>query len=132
MDPRIKSLLIIFITLAIGFGAGFVTSGWLVRQRFQSMRKMIENKEDFQQHLARVAEATPEQMEAIAPILEEYHEEMRFAQREMFQEMRQRSDSLREKLRPFLSDDQIEKVVQEMRWRRPRGKGRQGPPRPGE
>ncbi|MEZ4825659.1 MAG: hypothetical protein R3C61_05095 [Bacteroidia bacterium] len=127
MYSQIKPITIILLTLAIGFAAGFLTSGYIVKKRFEQMRKIMDDKAHFENYFSEIAKANPAQMEKIKPILEKYHEEVHAAQRGFFSQMRERSDSLRVELRPYLSDEQIEKVIQSMRFRGKRNMRRPGP-----
>ncbi|MDX2247630.1 MAG: hypothetical protein SF052_12675 [Bacteroidia bacterium] len=138
MDPRIKPILIILLTLVIGFAAGFISSGWIVKKRFENMRKIMDDQAHFENFFSQIAQADPEQMAKIRPILEKYHEEVRQSQRIFFTQMRERSDSLRLQLKPYLTEEQIEKVIQEMKFRGRKRNHRQpeglrppeGPPMP--
>ncbi|MEZ4775037.1 MAG: hypothetical protein R3D00_17770 [Bacteroidia bacterium] len=138
MYTRIKPIAIILLTLAIGFAAGFISSGWIVKKRFENMRKIMDDKAYFENFFSEMANADPEQMNKIRPILETYHQEVQASQKVFFSQMRERSDSLRLQLKPYLSEDQIEKVIQAMHFRGRKRKHQRpegfpppgGPPRP--
>ncbi|RMG56815.1 MAG: hypothetical protein D6722_25790 [Bacteroidetes bacterium] len=132
MNTKIKALLLIGLTLLIGFGAGFLANGWYVRQRFEKARTMARNPDDFMARLERDLNLDAETLEAIRPIFRTHHERMRDLSDGFRQDVREEMDQLRRELAPHLTQDQIELLNRRILMRRGGGPGPHPGPRPPE
>lgn len=110
MNQNIKSILLISLTLAIGFVAGFMTHGQLSQNRFQQMRSRMGKPNGYIEYMKRVMEVTEEQdvyvqpiLELFAPIMKEHHHQFR-------REVKLMIDSLSTELSPYLEKEQLEKL----------------------
>ena len=108
MTDRTKSFLIIFITLFIGFIAGFLTSSSLSRYRLSDLRGSMRAQEKFEVTIAKSLQLDEAQIEAIHPVISKHFPEIRQMQRDFGATMRTKMDSLKSDLKPHLRSEQIE------------------------
>ena len=130
MNSRIKPIIIIFTTLFIGFGAGFLTSGMVARYRLDHFKGFMAKEEVFERNMGKMINASPEQMDSIRPILRKHFPGIHETQKEFGRAMRSKMDSLRTDLKPYLNEEQIELLLRRPPFRRPKGRRRPGGPPP--
>ncbi|MCF6170179.1 MAG: YhcB family protein [Bacteroidales bacterium] len=124
MNEKIKFTAIILGTLIIGFVIGFLTNGRLVKSRIDRMQSFYTEK-GANRAFVHVLEPTPAQMEKIRPILQEHAVE----NRDLLFTYREDQEALflhlEDELRPYLTDEQMEKLEElKHRWQgRFQGKG---------
>jgi len=138
MNDKIKFTGIIIGTLLIGFVIGFLTNGRLVKSRIDRMQSFYTEK-GADRAFMRVLDPTPEQMEKIQPILRRHAQQNRELLNQHRGEQQALFLELEEELKPFLTQEQIEKLNDlKQRWRqrfnrqggRGRGQGHRGGPPP--
>lgn len=123
---KTKTILIIALTLIIGFIIGFFTSGRIARQRMKHFRDMMDKPKQETLHLMRRLDLTSDQENQIRPILDS----MLPIQAQLRKEHKTQMDSARaimfNQLKPLLNDAQIKKVerIQRMAPMTPDRKGR--------
>ncbi len=126
MKSHIKPFIVILMTLVIGFGLGIFTSGYFFKQRVDRFTR-VAREEGFIKHHVEMLEATETQQSEIRPILEKHYRVLE----EYRNGIRMQFDSMRMELRPYLTEEQLEKMKQRRRKMRRPGKRRKGPPPPG-
>lgn len=120
MSPQIKSILLILLTLAIGFAGGFMTHGKLVQNRFEQVRTKMGKSNGHIEYMAGVLELTEEQKVIVQPILEEFAPKMHKQHRQFRSEVKVMMDSLSEELSPHVTEDQLDKLKKRFHRNRPR------------
>ncbi|MDW3647494.1 MAG: hypothetical protein R8P61_10540 [Bacteroidia bacterium] len=118
MNPKITSILLILLTLMIGFAGGFITRQTLHDNRMKEMREKFSKKDGHVEYFKRVMEITPEQEAAVQPILEDYAPRVHQHMRRFWDEARLRTDSMAIELAPHISEDQIEKLKRRLNRKR--------------
>lgn len=128
MKRKITYTALLLVTLSIGFIIGFLVNGRLVRSKVQDLHNYY-TPAGFHRQLFRTIEPTPEQIDQIKPILNQYAAknsellvEFKHNQYDLYEE-------LIEELEPYLTEQQIERL-QEMP--RTRNLGRINQPQPNE
>lgn len=137
MNNKIKFTGIIIGTLLIGFVIGFLANGRLVKSRIDKMQNFYTEK-GANQAFIRVLDPTPEQMEKIRPILQRYAQQNRELLTNHRIEQQAFFLELEDELRPFLTQEQMERLEDlKGRWhqrfkrsgeKRSKGSGRRGGP----
>ena len=127
MTPKVQSIILTLLTLAIGFVAGFMVNSFLFQNRVKQIRDRMGNPDGYIHHICRIVDASPQQCEEIQPILEAHHPRMREINKKFGRDMRASLDSLSKQLEPILTPAQIEKLKQPMKRRKGRW-DRHGPP----
>jgi len=118
MDTKLKSIIIIFLTLAIGFSAGFLTQSMLHNNRMKQLREKMGKTEGYVEYLKRVSDISAEQEVAVSPILERFAPRLYEHNKQCRNEVRQMVDSLTVELSPYLDANQIEKLKKKFIRRR--------------
>lgn len=138
---KIKSILIIAGTLIIGFIIGFLTNGFLTRQKFESFVRQGSH-DAFKYRMMEIIHPDESQVKDIEPILEKFAEEAHDNIEASKQQMKELHEALMDDLKPYLNRDQLERLERANErfrdvWERPqgpmhskpRGPGRHGPGR---
>ena len=120
MTPKIQSIILTVLTLAIGFVAGFMVNSLLFQHRVDQIRNRMGDPRGYIHHICQIVDASPEQCEEIQPILESHHPRMREINKRFGRDMRASLDSLAEQLAPILTPEQLEKLKKPMRRRKGR------------
>lgn len=110
MNLQIKAILLILLTLAIGFAGGFLTHGWLSQNRFEQMRSKMGKSKGYVEYMVRTMELTEDQKEVVQPILEEFAPKMHAHHRQFRSEVKVMMDSLAQDIAPHVSDEQLAKL----------------------
>lgn len=127
--------ILIIVTLLIGFGLGFITSGRMFDKRVERFVGMTRGEEGFKAFYYDVVDPTAEQKEQLDSILSDHFERMMQHRRVIREEM----NRLQQALDPVLTDAQKEKLSKLRRLERngppagvfPRSRPRrEGPPPP--
>lgn len=136
LSPRTKSVLILLLTLLLGAVLGALVNAWLAHQRFDRLRS-LRTEPGFIRVMERAIEPQDAaQQEAIRAVLEQTADRMNAIQRERREEMRALVDSMKAQLAPVLTERQMDRLEQRLRFggpapdvpfRRP-GFRREGPP----
>jgi hypothetical protein len=122
MNSPIKPIIILLLTLVIGFGLGIFASGYFFKQRVDRFTR-VARKEGFIRHHVEILEATETQRTTLRPILEKHYQ----ALEEHRDAIRNQIDSMRKDIQPYLTDEQIEKLKERKRRKRPRKNRSCGP-----
>ena len=127
---KFKIILVVAGLLLTGFVAGFLTNRQLVRNHIHRVRQW-DREEQFGDRILQRVEATPEQREALRPVLERYGEKYHELTLDQRQTRKAFFDSLHLEMSPYLDSLQQEKLERVRRYiqrgpvRRP---GPDGPP----
>ena len=127
MDTKVKSLLLIGLTLLIGFGAGFVANGWYVRYRLEQARSLVRDQGRFLERIEDELRLDPETRAAIKPVLRDHHARMRTLSETFRGQVGTEMDSLRAALAPHLTPEQIDALSRRLMMRRGGPPGARGP-----
>ena len=114
--PRFRAILVLTGTLLLGIVLGVLLTGYIVRQRFAVLELMREES-GFVQIVEDAVEPTPEQQEAIRPILRDAREGMIDNLTTMRSRMAAHIDSTLERLDPHLDDEQMARARDVLRVR---------------
>lgn len=109
MNYKIKYTAIVTGILLIGFVIGFLTNGRLVRSRIEKIQNFYTEK-GVDRGFIRALDLTPDQMENIGPILQKHAEQNRNLVDSHRQEQQALFLDLKNKINPFLSEEQKEKM----------------------
>jgi hypothetical protein len=123
---KTKSILILVLTLIIGFAIGFMTNSHLTKNRIQSFVKM-GTTDGFKERLYRVIKPDEMQRSEIEPILEKYAGEIHEAVNISREKMKTINGQMMQELEPYLNDDQVERVLK-VQERMGRGRSDHRPP----
>ena len=130
---QLKITSIILGLLLIGFASGFFTHRYLVGQQLERAKVFGRGGPQFGQHMLDKIEASPEQRDQLAPILQEFGQKMKTQSRENRMQHKMIMDSMHQAIKPYLDEKQVE-TLQELsrRFKERRRKGpppgREGPP----
>jgi hypothetical protein len=125
---KTKSIIILIVTLIIGFAIGFMTNSHLTKNKIQSFVKM-GTSDGFKERLYRVIKPDEIQRGEIEPILERYAGEIHEAVNISRKKMKDINEQMMQELEPFLNNDQIERMVK-VQERIGRGRSDHRPPGP--
>ena len=117
-----KPVLIIAITLVIGFFLGFLTSGIIRNQQLKRFRS-FSSAEGFKYRTLRMVEPTEEQMKDLLPVLDKFAKKSQDVRKEYAKEFRNLLKEYHSELKPLLTDEQIQKM-ESFSQRKPPYKGR--------
>lgn len=128
-----RPILIVAITLIIGFVIGFLVNGQITRQRFKSFMNQ-EYNHAFKHRMMEIIRPDESQVKEIEPILDEYAEKVHVRLRESKEDMKSLHDEMMEEIEPFLNEHQMQRLNEaQSRFDRHKNRGhRQSvPPRGG-
>lgn len=117
-----KPVLIIAITLVIGFFLGFLTNGIIRNQQLKRFRS-FSSAEGFKYRTLKMVEPTEEQMKDLLPVLDKFAKKNQDVRKEYAKEFRNLLKEYHSELKPLLTDEQIKKM-ESFSKRRPSYKGR--------
>lgn len=109
MDLRIKNTLIVVGTLLIGIIIGFLVNGRLTSMRMDNMRQNFIER-GMERQLMNTINPSPEQMEKIMSVFNDFEEKRR---RQLFKhrdEQREIFEEFENELKPYLSSEQLERL----------------------
>lgn len=106
---KTKSILIIALTLILGFLLGILSTGMIQRAQFKKIRN-FQTERGFGNHIIHIIEPTDNQLESIQPILDKYGKEIRSTGKAFRNEMKILMDSMHQELRPFLTEEQFKRM----------------------
>ncbi len=109
MNTKLKYTLAFVVVLLIGFALGFLVSGRLIHNRVNHMQKYFTEK-GFRYEFMRVLRPSPEQMQKMRPVLEDYAQKNRENMMFFRGQQQQLMKNLHHDLRPFLSPKQIKRL----------------------
>ena len=125
MNMKTKPILIIIVTLVIGFVIGVLTSAQLRHHRMRSVR-VFTSERYFREIIYREVQPTEDQVKLLEPIFERYGKEGRELQRDFRKKFDAHNVKYWEEIKPILTDEQIEIIdnfyrhrMEEMRRFRP-------------
>ncbi|WNJ19385.1 hypothetical protein [Pontibacter sp. G13] len=127
MNNKIQAVIIIFMTLIIGFGAGFVASGNFFRDKVRKYQGAMNHEEQFMDMLINVADLSDEQIEQIKPVVGEHHQRMRGYNRTFRDSMMHERKIFHEELGQYLDEAQLREVKEHLRIHRKKRKMRHKP-----
>lgn len=106
-----KAIIIIIITLILGFVIGMLTSAQLRHKRMRSVR--IYSERYYTGHMYKIIEPSEEQREVLDEIINQFAEKNRELQIEFRKEFGEIMDELWNETKPFLTKEQIEKLEEQ-------------------
>ncbi len=109
MNTKLKYTLAFAVVLLIGFVLGFLVSGRLIHSRVNHMQKYYTEK-GFRYEFMRLLHPSPEQLQKMRPILEDYAQKNRENMMFFREQQRQLIKNLHHDLRPFLSTEQVRRL----------------------
>ncbi len=118
MNTKLKYTLAFAAVLLIGFILGFLVSGRLIHSRVNRMQKYYTEK-GFRYEFMRLLNPSPEQLQKMRPILEDYAQKNRENMMFFREQQRQLIKNLHHDLKPFLSTEQVRRL-EIMEYRRMR------------
>jgi len=126
MNHKIKYTAIVFGILLIGFVLGFLTNGRLVKYRIEKMQNFYTEK-GVDRGFIRALDLTSDQMEEIGPILREHARKNRNLLHRHREDQQILFQELKAEIKPFLTEEQVEKLDSFKRsWqKRFKGEGQQ-------
>jgi hypothetical protein len=128
-----RPILIVAITLIIGFVIGFLVNGQITRQRFKSFMNQ-EYNHAFKHRMMEIIRPDQSQVKEIEPILDEYAEKVQERLRKSKEDMKSLHEEMMEEIEPYLNEHQMLRLKEaQARFERNknRGHGPKGPPRGG-
>ena len=124
MKTRTKSVLIILGTLIIGIVLGGILTGAIVRHRLNRIAES-QTRPGFVKIMEHIIKPTDKQKKQIEPILKKSAHRLYQLHLGCKQEMIQFGDSMRSELKPYLTDEQFNRLTRKMHhheheheWRR--------------
>ncbi|MBT8401612.1 MAG: hypothetical protein KJO98_14135 [Rhodothermia bacterium] len=128
MSPRTKSILLLLATLIIGLLLGALINGYFVRQRLDRLGSLM-TRDGYSSRLIEVVNpSNEEQREALRSVLDGASPKAIEIMRESRQAMRALNDSVKAELEDILTEEQMARLEEHLRFRR-RGPWRDGRPR---
>ena len=133
MNTKLKYTLAFVVVLLIGFALGFLVSGRLIHSRVNRMQKYYTEK-GFRYEFMRLLHPSPEQLEKMRPVLEDYAQKNRENMMFFREQQQQLIKNLHHDLKPFLSPGQVKRLEimehRRMRFMRngPMSRSRMHPP----
>lgn len=109
MSNRMKSGIVIGLTLLLGFALGMLVTSTLHRRRFENLRR-LQHPGGIAAHILHEARPDREQRQQLRGILKRYEPRLRDMRRTHQEEMRQVLDSLRSELGDVLTPDQLRRL----------------------
>jgi len=131
---KIKSFIIIIITLVLGIILGGLGSGYLRAKKMKDVRSYT-SVEGFTYRFLKVLEPTEEQKEQIVPIIKKFSKENDKLRKDYRDDFRQLMKDFRDELYPLLTEQQIKKLEEFRPKHRSGGEDRRVPrsdEKPGE
>ena len=128
---KIKSIIIIVVTLALGMVLGGLGSGYLRAKKMKEVRSYA-SVEGFTYRFLKIIEPTEEQKKQIVPIIKKFSEENDKLRKEYRDDFRQLMKQFRDELHPLLTKEQIQKLEEYRPKRRSGGDDRRDPHRDGK
>ena len=125
MQPKTKSILLITGVLLIGIIIGALGSTLLTKNMWKERVSRFRTPEGFTERILDRIDPDPDKREAVENILLEQHQNLtkKFEQTRM--EMEAHVDSVLQKLKPLLNEEQMERATKILK-RRPRHMGKPG------
>jgi len=108
MNTKLKYTLAFVVVLLIGFILGFLVSGRLIHNRVNRLQKYY-TKQGFRYEFMRVLHPSPEQLQRMRPILEEYAKKNRENMILFRAQQKQLMKNLHNDLKPFLTPEQVKR-----------------------
>ena len=106
---KVKPIIIISSTLIIGFAIGFLTSSMISHQRMKEFRS-FNSVESFKRRTIHLIEPTETQMKEILPVIDKYAKEMNQIRKDFGKEFFTIMKNFHSDIKPFLTEEQIEKL----------------------
>jgi hypothetical protein len=134
MQPNTKSILLISSVLIIGIIIGALGSTFLTKNMWKERVSRFRTPEGFTERIIDRIDPDPDKRKAVEKILLEQHQKLSKKFEKTRMEMESHVDSVLQKLKPLLNEEQMERATQILRrrpphMRKPRGEFRR-PPRP--
>jgi uncharacterized membrane protein (DUF106 family) len=106
---KVKPVIIISITLIIGFAIGFLASSMISHQRMKRFRS-FNSVESFKRRTIHLIEPTEEQNKEILPLIDEYAKKMNQIRKDFGKEFFTLMKEFHNEIIPFLTEEQIERL----------------------
>jgi hypothetical protein len=113
MKSKIKSFLILIITLLIGIAIGFEISEIDIKKHFEAMDS-FKKPEGFIKIFEGIIKPDPNQKEVVDSILFKYYEKMERIRHSGMEEITNMMDSMNVELKKNLNNEQISRLSEEM------------------
>ena len=123
-----RPILVIAITLIIGFVIGFLVNGQITRQKFKKFMTQEYNMA-FKHRMMEIIRPDESQEKEIEPILDDYAGKVHDRLKESKEELKLLHEELTEEIEPYLNEHQIQRLHEAQLRFEKRKKG--GPPMPG-
>ncbi len=120
LQTKTKSIILISTVLLLGIILGGLSARYLIDSRIKNFERM-RHPEGFAHVFDRMLNLSDEQTEAVQEVMEKHHERFLLLSTEHMAQIQEEMDLLREELSPYLTDDQIDRLVHRMS---PPGPGR--------
>lgn len=104
-----KPVLIVLVTLIIGFAIGFLTSSIITQQQMKRFRS-FNSVDAFRRITIGFVEPTEEQKKEILPLINEYGKKMDQVRKDFGKEYFNLMKEFHDAVKPYLTPEQIEKL----------------------
>ena len=112
MDYKVKSYVMLSIIFVFGFLAGMLVKDLLIKSPFEQIKNMRVIG-GFAKRMENVLELSQQQREKIEPILRRYDGKFHELAESRMNEITILTDSLKAELKPYLSEEQIQRLGDE-------------------
>lgn len=122
MNTKTKSYLLLLTTLIIGFGAGFLANGFLVKRKLTRMHQMMSQQATFTQQVMSGTQLTPEEKALVEPILAAHFQQIKTLQQTHRTELKDTFQKLKSELSTVLPQEKVQEMTHALRLRRHRNR----------
>lgn len=112
MDNKVKSRLILLVTLLIGVILGMVLQSFIMKWHFEKRVNRLRTARGFTERFERIIQPTDEQRPEVERILENHFQHIQKRMRKPFQELQAQLDTLEMELSKVLTPEQMERLKQ--------------------
>ena len=119
MKKRYQIIILVSVTLIIGFAIGFLVHGRMVSQRINTMKNYY-NETGFGREIMRIIQPTEEQRAQIVPIFREYAQKNRDLIETYHEDQGELFKELKEEVDKYLTEEQIKRLDDHRNSRKPR------------
>jgi hypothetical protein len=120
MQPKTKSILLISSVLIIGIIIGAIGSTLLTKNMWKERVSRFRTPEGFTERILDRIDPDPDKRDAVEKILLEQHQQLTKKFENTRMEMKAHVDSVLQKLKPLLNEEQMERATKILKRRPPR------------
>lgn len=106
MSIKIKSILIIVLTLVAGVAIGFFVGTMCCENKINKYKKMYK-KDDFKEHIYSIVNPDEKQKSLIFPIIDSYSAEFSKEYELFFKTTQNMKDTFEQQMKPYLTPEQL-------------------------